>query len=102
MKHLKTYENLTNYKSGDYVLLNMDEIYSNVNNDGDEEEIFYIESDEEPIAKIIKIIKNEIYPYLITFNDQETSVSEKEILRKLTPEELYDIEVSLNKNKFNI
>jgi len=114
MKYLKKYENLEKpkYKVGDYVLLDVEEMTTDI----DCINIVFGKNWRESDIKvyIFDYDTNNNWPYYVTqfldmpdlkiLADSEkfTSVSENEIKRKLTPEEIEIFKIELDAKKYNL
>jgi len=104
MKYIKTYEGIAKYKTGDYVLLDLEEISTqdkteknDVIGDGD--------------LALITGLNDDVYLYSIKFPSDEHemgdySVRENEIIRELTPSEIKEFNererMYKNVNKYNL
>jgi hypothetical protein len=102
MKHLKTLEAFTSLrhfviKKGDYVVLNLDEIKK----ENDDNGFTYLPKFN--VAKVLVANRNQGYPYLIQFIDNDKmSVKGTEILRLANLEEIEEYELKEKGNKYNL
>jgi len=116
MKYLKNFEDLSNseYKAGDYVLLDLNKIKSNnKNNDYEMDEVDEygnpVPIDEYALIKDMTAeLNNGLYLYNVTFynynNDEDNSygVESDEIIRKLNKNEIEEFNRKKDALKYNI
>ena len=101
MKFLKTYEGFTLFNKGDYVLLNVEDISSDLDKNfgGDKEQL----KDSYAIVKEFDPQNNENYPYKVQFYDGSVmNIGYYEIERLLTHDEKEEFEMKKNSNIYNL
>jgi len=101
MKYLKYFESELKYEIGDYILLNLDKIYSNNERD------YNIEEEDQPDDSMAKIIgvdeDDDKFKFgIIFYTDREYRIREDEIERRLTPEEIEEFETKKSALKYNL
>jgi hypothetical protein len=104
MKHIKTYESLTEDREpqvGDYVICQYYDV-----SDKDEEQDAFVATH---IGKIISIIDEETYPYNVKFiainSEIETGTHKRRFRRreiKYYSPNIEDLELIMNANKYNL
>lgn len=109
MKYLKKFEALSDseYKEGDYVLLDIKKIISN-NKDNEYDMDDNIPIDELAIIKSVTVELDDGFLYTIIFYDYDEEednsygVESDEIIRKLIPSEIEYFKMKKNTSKYNI
>lgn len=96
MKHLKDFDK---YREGDYVLLDLEEIYKE-----NRKNQYSISSDPIYDRGKISIYNPEFpYPYHIQLEDNFIFiVKENEIKRKLTPNEIEELKIKFDSHRYNL
>lgn len=104
MKHIKSFENnfiednISKYKKGDYVLLDLKKIKNSISKTFSDPYNF---KDDKAIIKDFS--SDSFYPYNIEFYDfDEDCVTEKEIKRLLTEKEIESFNLKRSTHKYNL
>jgi len=105
MKYLKTYEenkSLQIYYPGDYLLLDVERI----KNDNIELRNKYGDDFSDPtdnLSQMVKYDKSDDYPYIVKlYNGDEQCLDNKEIIRKMTSEEIEEYKLKKTAFKYNL